>query len=93
MTIIILVNFKLFKIVRYPVMRSPLTPHKPRSPFPNIKQRSSLIHPSNPIVPQHQPAIASYHPINAISYFSINQRSFVRSATKGIILENIKTNT
>ncbi|MFO0051142.1 MAG: hypothetical protein ACK54E_22240 [Pseudanabaena sp.] len=43
MTIIILVNFKLFKIVRYPVKRSPLTTHKPERLFPHIKQRSHLI--------------------------------------------------
>ncbi|MDX2256740.1 MAG: hypothetical protein NW214_14600 [Pseudanabaenaceae cyanobacterium bins.39] len=39
MTIIILVNFKLFKIVRYPVKQSPI---------PQIKERSPL-NPQNPI--------------------------------------------
>jgi hypothetical protein len=104
-TIIILVNFKLFKIVRYPVKRSPLTTpnpiayssnqtaiapsspanpiayssksnsdrtlitHKTRSPFPQIKQRSPLHHPQNPIAySQHQTAIAPQHPQHPIAY-------------------------
>ncbi|MFN5610763.1 MAG: hypothetical protein ACK491_04770, partial [Pseudanabaena sp.] len=77
--------------------------NKPSASCPNypflcyISSHQTAIAPHLPttdrLFPQNQTAIASYHPINAISYFSINQRSFVRSATKGIILENIKTNT
>ncbi|MFN7860510.1 MAG: hypothetical protein ACK5P2_12560 [Pseudanabaena sp.] len=43
MTIVILVNFKLFKIVRYPVKRSPLNTHTTRSPKSQIKQRSPIL--------------------------------------------------
>ncbi|MFN5835194.1 MAG: hypothetical protein ACK5XR_20705 [Pseudanabaena sp.] len=59
MTIIILVNFKLFKIVRYPVKRSPLITHTTRSPKSQIKKRSHTHHPQNPITySPHQTAIA-----------------------------------
>ncbi|MCA6574301.1 MAG: hypothetical protein IM516_00290 [Pseudanabaena sp. M158S2SP1A06QC] len=59
MTIVILVNFKLFKIVRYPVKRSPLITHTTRSPKSQIKKRSHTHHPQNPITySPHQTAIA-----------------------------------
>ncbi|MFN9229230.1 MAG: hypothetical protein ACK6C7_20060 [Pseudanabaena sp.] len=53
MTIIILVNFKLFKIVRYPVKRLPLTTHKTRSPIPSNQTAIAPHHPQNPIAYSH----------------------------------------